>query len=49
MSYLLDSPERTWEKYFDYIVVDAKKPNFFAEGTILRNIDKVRFQDFNFQ
>lgn len=45
MSYLLDSPARSWEKYFDYIVVDAKKPNFFAEGTILRSIDKVRLED----
>jgi len=41
MAYLLDSPDRAWESYFDYIVVDAKKPNFFGEGTILRQIDKV--------
>ena len=41
MSYLLDTPERKWESYFDYIVVDAKKPNFFGEGTVLRQIDKV--------
>lgn len=40
MSFLLDGPDRAWETYFDYIVVDAKKPNFFAEGTILRTIDK---------
>ena len=32
---------RDWTTYFDYIVVDAKKPNFFSEGTILRQIDKV--------
>jgi len=32
---------RDWTSYFDYIVVDAKKPNFFSEGTILRQIDKV--------
>ena len=41
MSYLLDSDARDWESYFDYIVVDAKKPTFFGEGTILRQIDKV--------
>jgi len=47
MSYLLDSVnsqsgelERDWTSYFDYIVVDGKKPNFFSEGTILRQIDK---------
>ncbi|ESN95327.1 hypothetical protein HELRODRAFT_86766, partial [Helobdella robusta] len=40
MSYLLDSPEKTWEMYFDYIVVESRKPNFFGEGTILRQIDK---------
>lgn len=40
MSYLLDGNNRSWESYFDFIVVDAKKPNFFAEGTILRTIDK---------
>jgi 5'-nucleotidase len=40
MSYLLDTPDRTWETYFEYIVVDSKKPNFFGEGTILRQIDK---------
>ena len=34
-------PARDWTSYFDYIVVDAKKPNFFSEGTILRQIDKV--------
>ena len=32
---------RDWTSYFDYIVVDSKKPNFFSEGTILRQIDKV--------
>lgn len=30
-----------WMKYFDYVLVDAKKPIFFAEGTILRQIDMV--------
>lgn len=30
---------RPWRSYFDYIVVDARKPLFFAEGTILRQVD----------
>ena len=41
MSYLLDCPLRTWESYFDCIVVEGKKPYFFAEGTTLRQVDKV--------
>jgi len=28
-----------WKSYFDYIVVDARKPLFFDEGTILRQVD----------
>ena len=32
---------REWTDYFDYVVVDAKKPGFFSEGTILRQIDRV--------
>ncbi|XP_052831811.1 cytosolic purine 5'-nucleotidase isoform X2 [Octopus bimaculoides] len=41
MSYLLNDAEegRNWTTYFDYIVVDAKKPLFFTEGTILRQVD----------
>ncbi|KAH7980987.1 hypothetical protein HPB49_020650 [Dermacentor silvarum] len=42
MQYLFDFPStknRTWESYFDYIVVDARKPLFFGEGTILRQVD----------
>lgn len=30
---------RKWTTYFDYIVVDARKPLFFGEGTILRQVD----------
>ena len=37
----LQKTERRWFNYFDYVLVDAKKPNFFAEGTIMRLIDKV--------
>ncbi|GAB1607712.1 cytosolic purine 5'-nucleotidase isoform X1 [Argonauta hians] len=41
MSYLLNDANegRNWTTYFDYILVDAKKPLFFTEGTILRQVD----------
>lgn len=47
MNYLFDFPHgprkedihRDWKKYFNIIVVDAKKPLFFGEGTILRQVD----------
>jgi len=32
-------PHRDWQTYFDIVVVDAKKPLFFSEGTILRQVD----------
>ncbi|XP_071449010.1 cytosolic purine 5'-nucleotidase isoform X2 [Hetaerina americana] len=49
MTYLFDfphgarpeEPHRNWKTYFDYIVVDARKPLFFGEGTILRQVDTV--------
>ncbi|XP_014233853.1 cytosolic purine 5'-nucleotidase isoform X1 [Trichogramma pretiosum] len=34
-----DKPHRNWKTYFDTIVVDARKPLFFGEGTILRRVD----------
>ncbi|XP_025263980.1 cytosolic purine 5'-nucleotidase isoform X2 [Camponotus floridanus] len=34
-----DEPHRDWKTYFDAIVVDARKPLFFGEGTILRQVD----------
>ncbi|KZC05989.1 Cytosolic purine 5'-nucleotidase [Dufourea novaeangliae] len=34
-----DEPHRSWNTYFDTIVVDARKPLFFGEGTILRQVD----------
>ncbi|XP_012525787.1 cytosolic purine 5'-nucleotidase isoform X1 [Monomorium pharaonis] len=34
-----DEPHRNWQTYFDTIVVDARKPLFFGEGTILRQVD----------
>lgn len=30
-----------WKNYFDYIIVDARKPLFFQEGTMLREVDEV--------
>ena len=41
MSFLLNESEtgRHWRTYFDYILVDAKKPLFFDEGTSLKEID----------
>lgn len=35
----LEEPHRDWKTYFDTIVVDARKPLFFGEGTILRQVD----------
>ncbi|CAH2008769.1 unnamed protein product [Acanthoscelides obtectus] len=34
-----DEPHRNWTTYFDVVVVDARKPLFFGEGTILRQVD----------
>lgn len=31
-----------WISYFDFVVVDAVKPVFFQEGTLLRQIDLVK-------
>ncbi|TWW58623.1 cytosolic purine 5'-nucleotidase isoform X2 [Takifugu flavidus] len=47
MTYLFDFPHgpkagtshRPWQSYFDLILVDARKPLFFAEGTVLRQVD----------
>lgn len=36
-----DVPQRPWRSYFDLIVVDTRKPLFFAEGTVLRQVDTV--------
>lgn len=35
-----EDPHRRWTDYFDVIVVDAGKPLFFSEGTILRQVDQ---------
>ena len=37
-----DGEKKDWTCYWDCVVVDAIKPLFFAEGTILRKVDKVR-------
>uniref|UniRef100_A0A182IWU1 Uncharacterized protein n=1 Tax=Anopheles atroparvus TaxID=41427 RepID=A0A182IWU1_ANOAO len=34
-----DEPHRDWKTYFDTIVVDARKPLFFGEGTIMRQVN----------
>ncbi|KAM9306193.1 5'-nucleotidase, cytosolic II, like 1 isoform 2-T2 [Pholidichthys leucotaenia] len=45
MTYLLESnieprtPKKEWRSYFDLVVVDTKKPLFFGEGTVLRQVD----------
>ncbi|XP_058809826.1 cytosolic purine 5'-nucleotidase isoform X2 [Phymastichus coffea] len=35
----INEQRQNWKSYFDTIVVDAKKPLFFGEGTILRQVD----------
>ncbi|XP_043993060.1 5'-nucleotidase, cytosolic IIa isoform X3 [Gambusia affinis] len=47
MTYLFDfshgpkpgTPHRPWQSYFELILVDARKPLFFGEGTVLRQVD----------
>ncbi|NXJ85359.1 NT5D4 protein, partial [Trogon melanurus] len=34
-----ETPPRPWRSYFDLIVVDTRKPLFFAEGTVLRQVN----------
>ncbi|CAB1343532.1 unnamed protein product [Coregonus sp. 'balchen'] len=49
MTYLFDfphgpkvgMPHLPWQSYFDLILVDARKPVFFGEGTVLRQVDTV--------
>jgi len=43
MEYILEFPDnggKPWTSYFDYVFVDAQKPKFFGEGTVLRKVDK---------
>jgi len=49
MEYLLDCPDapyagKPWQSYFDFTFVDARKPRFFSEGTVLRQVDKTTGQ-----
>ncbi|KAG8440983.1 hypothetical protein GDO86_006644 [Hymenochirus boettgeri] len=47
MTYLFDVvrrtvrnfPQKSWRSYFDLIIVDSRKPLFFAEGTVLRQVN----------
>ncbi|XP_045406589.1 5'-nucleotidase domain-containing protein 4 [Lemur catta] len=34
-----EAPARPWRSFFDLIVVDTQKPRFFAEGTVLRQVN----------
>uniref|UniRef100_A0A3B3HLW1 5'-nucleotidase, cytosolic IIb n=1 Tax=Oryzias latipes TaxID=8090 RepID=A0A3B3HLW1_ORYLA len=43
MTYLFDFPHGP-QSYFDLILVDARKPMFFGEGTVLRQVDTVSRQ-----
>ncbi len=49
MSYLIDEKEtgNNWRSYFDYVVVEANKPQFFDEGTTLKEINIVIFLCYN--
>eukprot|EP00054_Salpingoeca_dolichothecata_P036694 m.8353 g.8353 ORF g.8353 m.8353 type:complete len:551 (-) comp6950_c0_seq1:136-1788(-) len=42
MNYLFDLPDHPepWQSYFDLIIVSARKPLFFEEGTVLREVDQ---------
>ena len=31
-----------WTDFFDIVIVDAKKPLFFSQGTVMREVNKVR-------
>jgi 5'-nucleotidase len=35
-----DEKKIVWKEYFDIIIVNATKPNFFANGTTLREVDE---------
>ena len=41
MGFLLNEKKigRHWRSYFDYVLVDARKPLFFEEGTSMKEID----------
>uniref|UniRef100_A0AAZ3SJ16 5'-nucleotidase, cytosolic II, like 1 n=1 Tax=Oncorhynchus tshawytscha TaxID=74940 RepID=A0AAZ3SJ16_ONCTS len=37
--FFLKYPKKPWRTFFDLVVVDTRKPLFFAEGTVLRQVD----------
>lgn len=37
---LRNDANRDWADFFDYVIVDARKPLFFEEGTVLREVDR---------
>uniref|UniRef100_H3CUQ0 5'-nucleotidase, cytosolic II, like 1 n=1 Tax=Tetraodon nigroviridis TaxID=99883 RepID=H3CUQ0_TETNG len=40
MRYLLETTTTdSWRSFFDLVVVDTRKPQFFADGTVLRQVD----------
>ena len=42
MQYIMQNKEgEPWEKFFDFVIVDARKPAFFGEGTVLRSVSQV--------
>jgi len=41
MGFILQNQEGTpWEDFFNYVLVDARKPAFFSEGTVLRQVER---------
>ena len=40
MLYVISCSGKPWQTYFDYTFVDARKPLFFDEGTVLRRVNK---------
>ena len=41
MAYLLQNESGdNWESFFNYVIVDARKPAFFGEGTVLRQVER---------
>ena len=38
--YYQSDKRRPWRSYFDYVIVDAKKPLFFEGGSMLREVDE---------
>ncbi|GFO30631.1 cytosolic purine 5'-nucleotidase [Plakobranchus ocellatus] len=44
MNYLFDTESNAdkheWVSFFDFVVVDAKKPLFFSQGTVLREVNR---------